>query len=83
MLFRSNRAYEQSVERFNAAQQTQGDRIRALNERIGAINQRNQTVNDRVEPHQKQVAVWRVQCSNRRFREEDEVAIKKEMAAGK
>lgn len=78
-----DRAYRQNVERFSATQQVQGDRVNALNERIGAINQRNQTVNNRVEPHQKQAALWRVQCSNRRFREEDEIVIKKEMAAGK
>lgn len=82
-LLERNRAFEQNTDRFNATQQAQRDRVNALNERIGAINQRNQTVNDRVEPHQKQVAVWREQCSNRRFREEEEVVIKKEMAAGK
>ena len=82
-LVERNRAYEQNVERFNATQQAQGDRVNALNERIGAINQRNQTINDRVEPHQKQAALWREQCSNRRFREEEEIVIKKEMAAEK
>ena len=82
-LVERNRVYEQNSERFNAAQLRQSERISALNERIGVINQRNQTVNDRVEPHQKQVTLWREQCSNRRFREEEEMVIKKEMAAGK
>ncbi len=78
-----NRVYEQDAERFAAMQKTQRERVAALNERIDAINQRSRTVNDRVEPHQKQVATWRDQCGNRRFREEDEIVIKKEMAAGK
>lgn len=82
-LIERNRVYEQNMDRFNAAQQAQRDRVTALNGRIGVINQRNQTVNDRVEPHQEQVALWRDQCSNRRFREEEEVVIKKEIAAGK
>ena len=82
-LVEKNRVHREDTERFNKAQQAQRDRVAALNERIDAINQRNITVNDRVEPHQKQVATWNEQCSKRRFREEDEVAIKKELAAGK
>lgn len=82
-LIERNRKYEESLDRFNAAQKAQRERVTALNVRIGAINERNGSVNDRVEPHQKQVALWRDQCSNRRFREEEEVVIKKELAAGK
>ncbi|MEO7254616.1 MAG: hypothetical protein ABIZ64_10310 [Casimicrobium sp.] len=82
-LIERNRAFEQSTDRFNATQQVQRERVTALNARIAAINERNRTVNDRVEPHQKQAARWRDECSNRRFREEEEVVIKKEIAAGK
>ena len=82
-LVERNRRYEQNIELFNASQQAQRDRIAALNARIDAINQRNKTVNDRVDPHQKQLTVWREQCGNRRFREEDEIVIRKELAAGK
>jgi hypothetical protein len=82
-LIERNRMHQQNAESLNAAQQTQVERVNALNERIVAINQRGKTVNDRVEPQQKQVATWREQCSNRRFREEDEIALKKELAAGK
>lgn len=78
-----NRALNQNIDSFNATQQAQRDRIAALNARIAAVNQRNKTINDRVEPHQQQVNAWRDQCGNRRFREEEEVIIKKEMAAGK
>ena len=81
-LVERNRLLDQSIDSFNTSQQTQRDRITALNARIDPINQRNKTINDRVEPHQKQIATWRDQCGNRRFREEDEMAIKKEMAAG-
>ena len=82
-LIERNRKYEESVDRFNATQKAQGDRISAFNARVASINERNRTVNDRVEPHQQQVALWRDQCSNRRFREEEEAVIKKELAAGK
>ena len=82
-LVERNRLYDQSVERSNATQQALRDRITALNVQIDAINLRNKTINDRVEPHQEQVIAWRQQCSKRRFREEDEIAIKKEFAAGK
>lgn len=78
-----NRQYEQDAEKFNAMQPALRDRVTALNERIDAINQRNKTINERVEPHQAQVATWRSTCSNRRFRKEDEIVIKKELAAGK
>lgn len=81
-LVERNRLLDQNIDSFNASQQTQRDRITALNARIDPINQRNRTINERVEPHQKQIATWRDQCGNRRFREEDEIAIKKEMAAG-
>ena len=81
-LVERNRVLDQNIDSFNASQQTQRDRITVLNARIDPINQRNRTINERVEPHQKQIATWRDQCGNRRFREEDEIAIKKEMAAG-
>ena len=82
-LVERNRLLDQSIDSFNTLQQTQRDRIAALNARIDPINQRNKTINERVEPHQKQIATWRDQCGNRRFREEDEIAIKKELAGGK
>ena len=81
-LVERNRLLDQNIDSFNTFQQTQRDRITALNARIDPINQRNKTINDRVEPHQKQIATWRDQCGNRRFREEDEIVIKKELAAG-
>lgn len=71
------------MESFNAAQQIQRGRVDALNARIDAINGRNKTINDRVEPQQKQVIAWKEQCGSRRFREEDEIAIKKELAVAK
>lgn len=74
---------EKTIDSFNAAQQTLRERVAALNTRVDAINQRNLTINDRVEPQQKQAAAWREKCASRRFREEDEVLIKKELAAGK
>ena len=82
-LVERSRLLEQSIGSFNASQQGLRDRVTALNARIDAINLRNKTINDRIEPQQKQVAAWRNQCGNRRFREEDEVAIKKELAAAK
>ncbi len=78
-----NRALNQNIQGFNANQQALRDRITASNARIGAVNQRSTTINDRVAPHQQLVATWRDQCGNRRFREEEEVVIKKELAAGK
>ena len=78
-----NRQLDQNIDSFNTLQQTQRDRITSLNVRIDPINQRNKTISERVQPHQKQIATWRDQCGNRRFREEDEIVVKKEMAAGK
>jgi chromosome segregation ATPase len=78
-----NAALTQSIASFNVAQKALQDRISALNERIAPINERNRTINDRVAPHQQQAAQWRDQCANRRFREEEEVVVKKELAAGK
>ena len=82
-LVERSRLHGEDAARFNAAQLAQRERVNALNERINAINARNISINDRVEPHQQKIATWRDQCSNRRFREEDEIAIKKEIAAGK
>jgi hypothetical protein len=82
-LIERNRVHQQNTEAFNAAQQTHSERVAAFNTRVDAINQRSKTVNDRVEPHQEQLAAWRSQCGNRRFREEDEIVIKKELAATK
>ena len=81
-LVEHNRLLDQKIDSFTTLQQTQRDRVSALNARIDPINQRNKTINERVAPHQKLIATWREQCSNRRFREEEEVVIKKEMAAG-
>ncbi len=72
-----------NIDSFNASQQTLRDRVAVLNARVDAINGRSRTINDRIEPHQQQAAAWKEQCGNRRFREEDEVAIKKELAAAK
>lgn len=82
-LVERDRLLQRNIASFNAAQTAQLERINALNARIAPINERNKSINDRVEPHQKQMTAWRDQCGNRRFREEDEIAIKKELAAGK
>ena len=82
-LVERDRLLQKNIASFNAAQTAQLERINALNARIAPINERNKTINDHVEPHQKQIAAWRDQCGNRRFREEDEIVIKKELAAGK
>jgi chromosome segregation ATPase len=78
-----SRAHDRATAEFNSTQQSQAARIDALNARIGPLNERGKTVNDRVEPLQEKLASWRVQCSNRRYREDDEIAIKKELAARK
>ncbi|TAG00963.1 MAG: hypothetical protein EAZ43_12370 [Betaproteobacteria bacterium] len=82
-LVERGRVLQQETEAFNASQQPLRERVDALNVQIAVINQRALTVNELVEPQQKQVEVWREQCGNRRFREDDEVIIKKELAAGK
>lgn len=82
-LVERSRMLELSIDSFNASQQALRDRVTALNARIDDINLRNKTINDRVEPHRQQATLWRDQCASRRFREEDEVAIKRELAAKK
>jgi hypothetical protein len=82
-LIERSRQLQQETEAFNASQQPLRDRVDALNVRVAAINQRALTVNELVDPHQKQVDAWREQCGNRRFREEDEVVVKKELVAKK
>ena len=71
------------MDEFNAEQKALRDRVDKLNASIDGINQRSHNVNDRVEPHKQSVAQWREQCGNRRYREEDEIVIKKELAAAK
>ena len=78
-----NKAFEKSLDEFNAEQKALRDRVDKLNASIDGINQRSHNVNDRVEPHKQSVAQWREQCSNRRYREEDEIVIKKELATTK
>jgi hypothetical protein len=78
-----NRVHERASAEFNTLQQTQSARIDALNARIGPLNERSKTINDRVEPLQAKLASWREQCANRRFREEEEIVIKKELANAK
>lgn len=78
-----NKAFEKSLDEFNAEQKALRDRVDKLNASIDGINQRSHNVNDRVEPHKQSVAQWREQCGNRRYREEDEIVIKKELAAAK
>ena len=71
---------KKSLDEFNAEQALR-DRVDKLNASIDGINQRSHNVNDpRVEPHKQSVAQWREQCGNRRYREEDEIVIKKELA---
>ena len=82
-LLARNSAYEKNVAEFGVAQKAQIERVNAVNARIDAVNARSHGINDRVEPQQKKAAAWREQCGNRRFREEDEAVIKKELAAGK
>lgn len=82
-LMQRSDALQQSVDAFNAAQLLLRERISALNARIDAINLRSKTINDRVEPQKQSSAKWRDQCASRRFREEDEVLIKKELATTK
>ena len=74
---------QKNTQAFNAAQQALQPRVAALNQRIDSINERSRRINNGVAPLQKDDADWRAQCGNRRFREEDEVQIKKEMAAAK
>jgi hypothetical protein len=78
-----SRAHDRATTDFNSTQQAQAARIDALNARIAPLNERGKIVNDRVEPLQEKVASWREQCGSRRYREEDEIAIKKEFAARK
>ncbi|MCS6996757.1 MAG: hypothetical protein NZ533_07355 [Casimicrobiaceae bacterium] len=62
-----------------AAVREHGQRVDALNARIEAINARGRTINDRVAPLQARIEAWRTQCANRRYREEDEIALRKEL----
>jgi hypothetical protein len=82
-LVERNRVYEQNATAFTADQKLVIERVDALNARVDAFNKRNDTINDQVGPQQDRVIEWRTQCGNRRFREEDEAVIKKELAAGK
>jgi len=82
-LVERNLVYEQDAAKFTADQKVVIERVEALNARVDEFNKRNDTINDQVGPHQDKVIEWRTQCGNRRFREEDEAVIKKELAAGK
>jgi hypothetical protein len=64
---------------YRARQETYNERIAAFNAKLSGINARSKSVNDRVEPLLKADADWRAACSNRRFHEEDEKELKKEL----
>lgn len=73
--------FGKDLEAFNAGQAPLSERVNALNAKIDAINARSKTVNERVEPHKQSVTQWREQCGSRRYREEDEIVVKRELAA--
>lgn len=76
-------AFGRDLDAFNAGQAPLAQRVDALNARVDSINARSKTINERVEPHKQSVVQWREQCGSRRYREEDEIAIRKELAASK
>ncbi len=75
--------HEANNVKYNADQQDFNKKLETLNTRISALNERGKTINDGVEPVQTKVTAWRNNCSSRRYREDDEILIKKEMAAKK
>jgi hypothetical protein len=68
---------------YNVDQQDFNKKNDALNARIPALNERGKAVNDGVESLQTKVSAWQSNCSKRRFREDDEILLKKEMATKK
>jgi uncharacterized protein (DUF3084 family) len=82
-LLERSQMLDRTTAKFNEDQQSYAKRVEVFNGRIGPINERNKTVNSRVEPLEASVDSWRKKCGNRRYREDDEIAIKKELTAKK
>ncbi len=78
-LLERRRKTEQARRDYDTAQGSYRARVDDLNGRITAINARSKTVNDRVEPVRARIDDWKAKCANRRYREEDEIAIRKEL----
>jgi len=78
-LLARRRQNDNAREQLGQAQREHAARVDALNVRIDAINAKSRTVNDRVEPLQARVEAWKAKCGNRRYREEDEIALRKEL----
>ncbi len=82
-LVERNTAYEKTSADFYASQAPLRGKTEAFNAKVGPLNERSKAVNAGVEPLQQKVAQWRERCGNRRYDEADEIAVRKEMAAGK
>jgi chromosome segregation ATPase len=82
-LLADGRAVDAKVEAFNAAQASLRERSNAFDAKVAPINERQKAINTRVEAQTATVNEWTTRCNDRAYDELDEIAVKKEMAAGK
>lgn len=71
--------FDKDATQFDADLRAHNERATALNTRIIEINERSKTVNDGADEAAELSSNWRNRCGNRRYREEDETEIKKEL----
>jgi chromosome segregation ATPase len=82
-LLADGRAVDAKVEAFNAGQAPLRERSTAFDAKVAPINERQKAINARVEAQTATVNEWTTRCNDRAYDELDEIAVKKEMAAGK
>jgi chromosome segregation ATPase len=75
--------FDKDVVQFNSEQKALLERVSALNTRTEAINERAKTVNDGTDEAAELSSNWRNRCGNRRYREEDEAELRKELGLSK
>ena len=75
--------FDKDATQFDADLKAHNERATELNTRVIGINERAKTVNDGVDEAADLNSDWRNRCGNRRYREEDEAEIKKELGLTK
>ncbi len=76
-------ALQPRIDAFNKERNERVEKYKGFNDRLDAQTKALDDFNERVETMNEDRAAWRKSCADKSYDEADEIAIKKEMAAGK
>ncbi|UXH76392.1 hypothetical protein [Roseateles amylovorans] len=76
-------ALQPRIDAFNKERNERVEKYKGFNERVDAQTKALDDFNERVETMQDKRDEWKKTCANKSYDEADEIAIKKELAAGK